>query len=102
MTNTQAHPIYLEHRAGPGRPRFYAARLQSAGNRWLVVRHWGFFGRPGWHAARVFATAADAERELARLLRRREREGYSVASHRGEPGPSRQLAISLDGPPSVD
>ena len=59
------------------------------------MRHWGFFGRPGWHAARVFATPADAERELARLLKRREREGYAPAPAVG-PSSTNQLTMILD------
>ena len=73
MSEHRPRRVYLEYRAGVGRPRFYAARLQAAGEHWLIVRHWGFLGRPGWHSARAFPTEAEAAQALQRLLRRRER-----------------------------
>jgi predicted DNA-binding WGR domain protein len=90
--------VYLEYRAGVGRPRFYAARLQAAGEHWLVVRHWGFVGRPGWHMSRAHRTEEDAARELRRLQRRREREGYEPAPARTGAAAALQLAFPMDGP----
>jgi predicted DNA-binding WGR domain protein len=98
MHRNSLRRVYLEYRAGAGRPRFYAARLQAAGGHWLVVRHWGFVGRPGWYKSRAHLTEDDAERELRRLLRRREREGYEPASAHSGAAAVFQLVIPMEGP----
>jgi predicted DNA-binding WGR domain protein len=98
MHQNSLRRVYLEYRAGVGRPRFYAARLETARGHWLVVRHWGFVGRPGWYISRAHRTEEDAERELRRLLRRREREGYEPAPALSGAAAAFQLVMPMEGP----
>jgi len=88
--------IYLEYRAATGRPRFYAARVRRVEGHWLVARHWGYVGCPGWHLSRVYASEADAARALSRLAARRERDGYRPVRECG-PEADDQLSMPLEG-----
>jgi predicted DNA-binding WGR domain protein len=90
-----ARRIYLEYRAAVGRPRFYAARVRRVEGHWLVARHWGFVGCPGWHLSRVYASEAEAARALARLAARRERDGYRPATGPGA-AKREQLVMPLE------
>jgi predicted DNA-binding WGR domain protein len=92
----QARRIYLEYRAAAGRPRFYAARVRRVEGHWLVARHWGYVGCPGWYLSRVYATEADAARALARLAARRARDGYQPVAAPGAEADD-QLSMSLEG-----
>lgn len=88
-----ARQIYLEYRAA-GRPRFYAARVRQVAGHWLVARHWGYIGCPGWYLSRVYANEADAARALARLAARRAREGYQAVATAAN---DEQLGMVLEG-----
>ncbi|MBI3911020.1 MAG: WGR domain-containing protein [Armatimonadetes bacterium] len=77
--------VYLERRGSRG-ALFYEARLEQAGPSWRLVRRWGYLGQRGWRRVALFENQEAARAALARLARRRAREGYL-------PGPGAQLPL---------
>ena len=57
--------------------RFYHLDIQvNLFGQWCLIREWGRIGREGKMLITPFPSAAEAERALVRLRRRKERRGY--------------------------
>ena len=71
--------VWLERRdPATGMARFYAISVApTLFGPWALVREWGRIGQPGMVREEWFETAALAEAAGLKLLRRKERRGYT-------------------------
>ena len=79
---------FIKRDPATNKARFYSLQLvPTLLGDWALQREWGPIGRPGRVINNYHPDQASAEKMLAKLVRRRQRRGYSLALPPGQARP---------------